>query len=110
MGALLLLAASGFFQAAFALPIHHLRKWRWEQMWVAQSVTANVLFPLGWAVLVPAGFWREAGRMPWPHWLATYGWGLIWGVGGAAWGLSLTRLGIAFANSFVFGVTVLSGA
>jgi L-rhamnose-H+ transport protein len=61
-------------------------------------------------VVVPAGFWIQAGHLPWSHWLATYGWGLIWGVGGVAWGLALTRLGIAFANSFVFGVTVLSGA
>jgi len=108
--ALLLLAASGFFQAAFAFPVRHLRGWRWEQMWVAQSLTANVLFPLAWAALVPAEFWSLAGRIPWFHWLTSYGWGLIWGVGGIAWGLTLTGLGIAFANSFVFGVTTLTGA
>lgn len=107
---LLLLAASGFFQAAFALPVKYLRNWRWEQMWVAQSMTANVLFPLAWAAAVPAAFWYQAARLPWSHWVASYAWGLVWGFGGVAWGLALTRLGIAFANSFVFGVTVLTGA
>jgi hypothetical protein len=110
LGTLLLLAASGFFQAAFALPVKHLRTWRWEQMWVAQSVTANVLFPLSWALVVPAAFWTEAAHIPWSHWMAAYGWGLIWGLGGVAWGLTLTRLGMAFSNSFVFGITVLTGA
>ncbi len=110
VGTLLLLAAAGFFQAAYALPVKYLRKWRWEQMWVAQSVTANVLFPLAWAIVVPAAFWTQAARIPWSHWLASYGWGLFWGVGGIAWGLTMTRLGIAFANSFVFGVTTLTGA
>ncbi len=110
VGTLLLLAAAGFFQAAFALPVKHLRKWRWEQMWVAQSVTANVLFPLGWAAVVPAVFWSQAARIPPSHWVAAYAWGLFWGAGGVAWGLTMTRLGIAFANSFVFGVTTLAGA
>jgi L-rhamnose-H+ transport protein len=110
VGTLLLLAASGFFQAAFALPVRHLRNWRWEQMWVAQSVTANVLFPLSWAAVAPTAFWVQAARIPWSHWIAAYGWGLIWGLGGIAWGLTMTRLGLAFSNSFVFGVTVLTGA
>ena len=107
---LLLLAAAGFFQAAFALPVKHLRQWRWEQMWVAQSVTANLLFPLLWAALVPAAFWSQAAHIPRSHWIAAYGWGLIWGMGGAAWGLTMTRLGMAFSNSFVFGVTTMTGA
>jgi len=109
-GTLLLLAGSGFFQAAFAVPVRYLRAWRWEQMWVGQSVTANVLFPLMWAALAPAGFWREAARLPWSHWLAAYAWGLLWGLGGVAWGLTLTRLGMAFSNSFVFGITTTTGA
>jgi L-rhamnose-H+ transport protein len=110
VGTLLLLAASGFFQAMFALPVRFLRNWRWEHMWVAQSVTANVLFPLSWAVVVPSVFWREAARIPWSHWMVAYGWGLVWGLGGVAWGLTMTRLGMAFSNSFVFGITVVTGA
>lgn len=109
-GALFLLAAAGFFQAAFALPVRHLRQWRWEQMWVAQAVTANLLFPLLWAAMVPAAFWSQAAHIPRSHWIAAYGWGLIWGLGGAAWGLTMTRLGMAFSNSFVFGVTTMTGA
>jgi hypothetical protein len=109
-GTLLLLAASGFFQAAFAVPVRHMRNWRWEQMWVAQSVTANVLFPLSWAAVVPAALWIEAARLPWSHWMVGYGCGLIWGLAGVAWGLTMTRLGLAFSNSFVFGITVMTGA
>jgi len=109
-GPLFLLAAAGFFQAAFALPIRHLRQWRWEQMWVAQSVTANLLFPLLWAAVVPAAFWSQAAHIPRSHWITAYEWGLIWGMGGAAWGLTLTRLGMAFSNSFVLGITTMTGA
>ena len=48
--AFLLLSVSGLFQAAFAVPIKHLRNWRWEQVWVAQSVMANILLPLAFVV------------------------------------------------------------
>ena len=109
VGTLLLFAASGFFQAAFAVPVRYFRGWRWEQMWIGQSVTANVLFPLLWAVFAPAAFWRQAAHLPWSHWLSVYAWGLVWGLGGVAWGLTMTRLGLAFANSFVFGVTTITG-
>lgn len=109
-GDFLLLAASGFFQAAFALPAKYLRGWRWEQIWVAQSIGANVLFPLVWAAVAPAPFWSQASRAPWSHWVVSYGWGLVWGIGGAAYGLTMARLGIAFSNSFIFGVATVTGA
>lgn len=109
LGTLLLFAASGFFQAAFAVPVRYFRGWRWEQMWMGQSVTANVLFPLVWAACVPAAFWNQAAHLPWSHWLSVYAWGLVWGLGGVAWGLTMARLGLAFANSFVFGVTTVTG-
>ena len=109
MSSLLLFAASGFFQAAFAVPVRYFRGWRWEQMWIGQSVTANVLFPLVWAAFAPAGFWKAAAHLPWSHWVSVYAWGVVWGFGGVAWGLTMTRLGLAFANSFVFGVTTITG-
>jgi L-rhamnose-H+ transport protein len=108
--AFLLLAAAGLFQAAFALPMKHTRGWRWEQVWAAQSVTANFLFPLVWAALVPGAFWVQAAHIPPSHWITSYGWGLLWGAGGIAYGLALTRLGMAFANSFIMGVTIVTGA
>lgn len=108
--AFLLLAAAGLFQAAFALPIQHTRGWRWEQVWAAQSITANVLFPLLWAMLVPRAFWDQASRIPVSHWITSYGWGLLWGAGGIAYGLALTRLGMAFASSFIIGVSMVAGA
>lgn len=109
-GCLLLLAAAGFVQAAFALPIKYFREWRWEQMWVAQAVTSNLLFPLLWAALLPAHFWSLAATVPAAEWIEFYSLGVLWGIGGAAYGLTLTRLGISFAYSFVFGTTTLTGA
>ena len=107
--AFLLLAAAGIFQAAFAIPMKHTRNWRWEHVWVGQSVTANVVFPLFWAALTPREFWTEAIRLPASHWLASYGWGLLWGIGGVSYGLALSAIGMAFTNAFIFGVSITTG-
>ncbi len=79
-------------------------------MWVAQSLTANVFFPLPWAAFLPLSFWETAASIPGPHWTLLCGWGIAWGLGGVAYGLALTSLGASFAYSFVFGITTLAGA
>lgn len=106
----LLLALAGLGQACFALPVKYFRRWRWEHMWIAQAVTTNVLFPLLWAALLPATFWQAVVAGGAREWFALMGWGILWGTGGVAYGLALTRLGASFAYSFVFGITILAGA
>jgi L-rhamnose-H+ transport protein len=106
----LLLAASGLIQACFALPLRYFRAWRWEHMWVAQSVTGNVLLPCLWAAFLPHQFWLKAAQVPPLKWLVLFGFGFAWGMGGAAYGLSLARVGIALTYSFTFGLATLTAA
>jgi L-rhamnose-H+ transport protein len=106
----LLLAASGVIQACFGLLVKGIRGWRWEQMWLAQTLFSNLVFPLLWAALLPDAFWRTIASVPLSTWLGSYAWGALWGLGGVAYGLTLTRLGVFFANSLVFGITTLTGA
>jgi L-rhamnose-H+ transport protein len=110
LAAFLILATSGIVQASFALPVKYIRRWRWEQLWVAQSLTANILLPGIWAALLPAAFWEQARTIGAERWLGLYAWGIAWGIGGVAYGLTLTRLGASFAYSFVFGGTTVAGA
>ena len=106
----LLLAASGVSQSCFALPVKYFRSWRWEHTWIAQAVTTNILLPLIWAAFLPLEFWREASTKAPGELLALVAWGILWGAGGIAYGLVLTRLGASFAYSFVFGISTLAGA
>jgi len=106
---ILLIALSSLVQAAFVLPIRYFRGWRWEQMWVAQAIACG-FWALLWACMLPRETWRLAAALPLSHWILCYALGVLWGVGGVAYGLTLTRLGISFAYSFVFGVTILVGA
>lgn len=106
----LLLAGSGLVQACFGLLVKGLSGWRWEQMWFAQTITSNLVFPLLWASLLPHSFWVHAASVPISTWAASYALGALWGLGGVAYGLTLARLGVFFGNSIVFGITTLAGA
>ncbi len=79
-------------------------------MWVAQSLTANVAFPLLWAAFIPFSFWEMVAGISGRRWPILCAWGIAWGIGGVAYGLALTSLGASFAYSFVFGITTLAGA
>jgi len=57
---------------------------------MAQSVTANALFPLSWAAVAAGALRIEATHAPSSHWIVVYGRGLIWGPPGVAWGLTMT--------------------
>ena len=79
-------------------------------MWIAQAVTTNLVLPFLWAALLPVAFWRAAAERSARELLALVVWGIVWGAGGIAYGLVLTRLGASFAYSFVFGISILAGA
>ncbi|MGA8596628.1 MAG: L-rhamnose/proton symporter RhaT [Bryobacteraceae bacterium] len=105
-----ILALSGLTQSFFAWPVRHFRQWRWEHMWVAQSVTASIFLPLLWAALLPLSFWQTAAGIQGHRLLGLFVWGIAWGIGGVAYGLALTALGASFAYSYVFGIATLAGA
>ena len=79
-------------------------------MWVAQALVYGLVIPWGWALSLPAPFWSEAAAIPLRRSAVLFCWGVLLGIGGVAYGLTLTRLGASFAYSFVFGVTALTGA
>lgn len=104
------LMLAGAAQASFALPMKYFRRWRWEHVWVGQALTSNVVFPmallaLNWPKLRDAFAGVSLG-----HWAALFLCGVVWGVGGIGYGISLTSLGLSFTYSLVFGITTLTGA
>lgn len=106
----LILGMAGFAGAAFGWPMKHFRGWNWEHVWVGQSLTSNVIYPLATlAVLWP--LFRETAMSICPaHYLELILLGALWGVGGIGYGLSLNMLGLSFTYSVVFSVTTVCGA
>ena len=102
---LLIIAIGAFCQSSSYVPINKIKKWSWESYWLIQGVFAWLLFPLLGALLaVPEGHsLLELYTASPKATLLTMFFGMLWGVGGLTFGLSMRYLGVALGQSIALG-------
>lgn len=108
---LLIIAAGSFGQSSSYVPVNKVRQWSWESFWLVQGIFAWLVFPLAGAMLaVPEGqtLWQILAADPASSWAAV-GFGVLWGVGGLTFGLSMRYLGIAMGQSISLGTCAAFG-
>lgn len=102
---LLIIAIGAFCQSSCYVPINRIKQWSWESYWIVQGLFAWILFPLLGAMLaVPAGHSLVEIYAANPvDTLWTIFFGILWGVGGLTFGLSMRYLGVALGQSIALG-------
>ena len=103
---LLIIAVGAFCQSSCYVPINKIKQWSWESYWLVQGVFAWLVLPvLGALLAVPAGhslcelFSADQSFNIW----MTILFGVLWGVGGLTFGLSMRYLGVALGQSIALG-------
>ena len=103
---LLIIAIGAFCQSSCYVPINKIKNWSWESYWIIQGVFAWLIFPLLGALLaVPAGHSLcelYTGANSFNVWMTLF-FGVLWGVGGLTFGLSMRYLGVALGQSIALG-------
>ena len=103
---LIIIAVGAFCQSSCYVPINKIKDWSWESYWIVQGVFAWILFPLLGALLaVPAGHSLTelfASSPSFNIWMTIF-FGVLWGVGGLTFGLSMRYLGVALGQSIALG-------
>ena len=100
---LLIIAIGSFCQSSSYVPIKKVKEWSWESFWLIQGVFAWLVFPfLGSLLGVPQGgslldLWGAGGAG------MSIFYGILWGVGGLTFGLSMRYLGVALGQSISLG-------
>jgi L-rhamnose-H+ transport protein len=81
------------------------KDWSWESFWLMQGIFAWLIFPvLGALLAVPEGSsLGQALSVDPAAALKSMGFGILWGVGGLTFGLSMRYLGIALGQSIALG-------
>ena len=103
---LLIIAVGSFGQSSSYVPIKKVKDWAWECFWLVQGIFAWLVFPyLGALLAVPDGQTLSGiiGSAGTPAVLKTIGFGMLWGVGGLTFGLSMRYLGVAMGQSLALG-------
>ena len=103
---LLIIAIGAFCQSSCYVPINRIKSWSWESYWIVQGVFAWLVFPfLGALLAVPSGhslFELVTPENSFRIWM-TLLFGVLWGVGGLTFGLSMRYLGVALGQSIALG-------
>lgn len=108
---LLIIAVGAFCQSSCYVPINKIKNWSWETYWIVQGFFAWIALPLAGAFLaVPSGESLTELFATYPEAsLKTIFFGILWGVGGLTFGLSMRYLGVALGQSISLGTCAALG-
>ena len=100
---LLIIAIGSMGQSSSYVPIKKVKQWSWESFWLIQGIFPWLFFPyLGAQLAVPENsslieLWQAGGA------LKACFYGMLWGIGGLTFGLSMRYLGVALGQSIALG-------
>ncbi len=107
---LIIIAIGSAGQSSSYVPIKKVKEWSWENFWLTQGIFAWLVFPLLGALLansIPEIFSIYAANGSAAFWTIFYG--VLWGIGGLTFGLSMRYLGIALGQSVALGTCAAFG-
>jgi L-rhamnose-H+ transport protein len=99
----------GLASASFYVPYRGVRRWAWETFWLAGGVFSWIIAPWFLALLMTRDLLpvlREA-RGTVIFW--TFFFGLLWGIGGLTFGLTMRYLGLSLGMAVVLGLCAAFG-
>ncbi len=107
---LLIIAVGSMGQSSSYVPINKIKNWSWENFWLVQGIFAWLVFPLLGAFLANSlpeltEIYRSNASATWQ----SVGYGVLWGIGGLTFGLSMRYLGIALGQSVALGTCAAFG-
>lgn len=107
---LIIIAIGSMGQSSSYVPINKVKDWSWENFWLVQGVFAWLVFPVLGAFLsnsfpeLMQVYSANSGAA-----LQSVGYGVLWGIGGLTFGLSMRYLGIALGQSVALGTCAAFG-
>ncbi|MBR1792367.1 MAG: L-rhamnose/proton symporter RhaT [Bacteroidales bacterium] len=111
---ILIIAIGAFCQSSSYVPIKKIKDWKWESFWLVQGLFAWLVFPfLGALLAIPQGhtpsdLFAIFSSHPRETWLTIF-FGILWGIGGLTFGLSMRYLGVALGQSIALGTCAALG-
>ena len=102
-------ALGGLAAGSFYLPFKRVRGWAWELYWLVGGVFSWIVAPWIAAFLTSPRLLDVLRGAPARSLLWTYVLGLLWGVGGLTFGLSMRYLGLSLGYALALGFCAVFG-
>src|SRR6266849_1100919 len=105
----LLHAVGGLASASFYIPFRGVRNWAWETYWLVGGFFSWIIAPWVIALLLVPDLFDVLRHAPAESLFWTYFFGVLWGVGGLTFGLTMRYLGISLGMAMALGYCALFG-
>ncbi len=105
----LLHAIGGLAAASFYLPYKRVRGWAWESYWLVGGFFSWVIAPVSVALVLNPDLLGVLTAAPSKALFWTYLFGVLWGIGGLTFGLTMRYLGLSLGYALALGFCATFG-
>lgn len=102
-------AIGGFAAGSFYAPCKRVKGWAWETYWLVLGVFAWIAAPILMALIIMPNFCAVFTAVPIKVVFWAYFFGVLWGIGGLTFGLTMRYLGISLGVSVALGFCAMFG-
>jgi L-rhamnose-H+ transport protein len=102
-------ALGGFAAGSFYIPFKKVRNWAWESYWLVGGVFSWIVMPWVIAVATVPELMSVLSKAPAGSIVWSYLFGLLWGIGGLTFGLSVRYLGMSLGYAIALGFCAVFG-
>ena len=99
----------GLAAASFYIPYRAVQRWSWETYWLVGGLFSWILAPSLLGTIFVPDLYRHIAAAPRSSVLWCYFFGVLWGIGGITFGLTMRYLGIALGMAVALGFCAAFG-
>jgi L-rhamnose-H+ transport protein len=99
----------GFASASFYVPYRGVKRWSWEIYWLTGGIFSWAIAPWFFASLQTSDVLGVLGAAPFSAILWPFVFGMLWGLGGLTYGLTMRYLGLSLGMAVVLGLCTVFG-
>src|SRR5256885_10867898 len=99
----------GLASGSFYVPYRGVKHWAWETFWLAGGIFSWIIAPWLLGLLITKDLGAVLSESPKITLFWTFFFGLLWGIGGLAFGLTMRYLGLSLGMAVVLGLCAAFG-
>lgn len=99
----------GLASASFYVPYRGVKRWAWETYWLVGGFFSWIIVPWILAFTMTQDLMGVLREAPVSSLVWTYAFGVLWGLGGLTFGLTMRYLGMSLGMAMVLGYTAAFG-
>lgn len=102
-------AVGGLAAGSFYIPFKKVKNWSWESYWLVGGVFSWIIAPWVIALCTVQDVLGVLSEAPAGSLLLSYSFGVLWGIGGLTFGLSMRYLGMSLGYALALGFCAAFG-